>query len=219
MARAREFDEEKVLKAAADAFWARGYSAISTRDLTEHTGLAQSSIYAAFGDKRGIFLRSLEYYVTHVLRERIMRLETSQSPSKAISSFFDEILERSITDSKHRGCMLVNTALEVTPDDSDIRRLVAGETTMMENFFKRCIIAGQKTGELRTDCSADDSARHLLAVSLGFRVLARVRPSPELLTGIVRPALESLGISWRPSTSKARRKPSAPSRRSPARGL
>ncbi|WP_247564229.1 TetR/AcrR family transcriptional regulator [Bradyrhizobium sp. 151] len=196
MARPREFNEEKVLKAAVDAFWAKGYVATSTRDLTECTGLTQSSIYAAFGDKRGIFLRALEYYLDHLLRSRIVRLETSLPAAQAISGFFSEALDRALADPKHRGCMLVNTALEATSEDPELRRLVANETVMIEQFFRRCIIAGQRTGEIRTDCSADDGARHLLAVLLGTRVLARIRPKSELLMGLVGPALESLGIPW-----------------------
>jgi hypothetical protein len=38
MARPREFDERKVLGAASDASWARGYEATSTRDLVKGPG-------------------------------------------------------------------------------------------------------------------------------------------------------------------------------------
>jgi TetR/AcrR family transcriptional repressor of nem operon len=203
MARPREFDEEKVLDAAVNAFWAHGYEATSTRDLTECTGLTQSSIYAAFGDKRGLFLRSLEHYLDHVLRERIVRLESSLQPAQAIAAFFSEVLERSLADSRHRGCMLVNTALEASAKDPELRRLVAGETTTIEQFFRRCIIAGRRTGEIRMEGSADDHARHLLAVSMGFRVLARVRPDSALLSNIVQPALSTLGIAWPQNDAKA----------------
>lgn len=198
MGRPREFDEQKVLEAAGDAFWARGYEATSTRELTECTGLTQSSIYAAFGDKRGLFLRSLKHYLENGLRERILRLEASMSPGQAISAYFSEIVERSLADPQHRGCMLVNTALEATPDDPDLQRFVADETLVIEHFFRRCIAAGQKTGEITTDGSAEDHARHLLAVLLGLRVLARIRPEPKLLAAIVRPALAALGLSRSP---------------------
>jgi tetracycline repressor-like protein len=47
----REFDSVKVLKAAGAVFWAKGFKATTTRELTDCTGLTQSSIYAAFGHK------------------------------------------------------------------------------------------------------------------------------------------------------------------------
>jgi TetR/AcrR family transcriptional repressor of nem operon len=194
MGRPREFDEEQVLEAAGDVFWARGYEATSTRDLTECTGLTQSSIYAAFGDKRGIFLRSLRHYLDSILRERIARLEATKSPGLAISGFFSEVIERSLADPQHRGCMLVNTALEATPDDPELQRYVAAETVVLEQFFRRCVSAGQRSGEITSKQPADDLARNLLAVLLGLRVLARVRPDPRLLAGLVRPALSMLGL-------------------------
>lgn len=194
MGRPREFDEVKVLEAAGDVFWARGYEATSTRDLTECTGLTQSSIYAAFGDKRGIFLRSLRHYLDSILRERIARLEATKPPGQAIAAFFGEIIERSLADPQHRGCLLVNTALEATPDDPDLQRYVADETTVIEQFFRRCVVAGLKSGEIASKQPADDLARHLLAVLMGLRVLARVRPDPKLLAGLVRPTLSMLGV-------------------------
>jgi TetR/AcrR family transcriptional repressor of nem operon len=91
-------------------------------------GLTQSSIYARWRQARTL-LRSLKHYLDSILRERIHRLETSMSPGQAISAFFGEIVERSLADPQHRGCMLVNTALEATSDDPDLQRFVADETS------------------------------------------------------------------------------------------
>src|ERR1700754_3899066 len=87
MGRPRAFACGKVLEAAGAVFWAKGFEATSTRDLTECTGLTQSSIYAAFGDKRGIFLRALKHYLDRSLRERMVRLETTLPPGGVISGF------------------------------------------------------------------------------------------------------------------------------------
>jgi TetR/AcrR family transcriptional repressor of nem operon len=202
MARPREFDEAKVLEAAGAVFWAKGFEATTTRDLTECTGLTQSSIYAAFGDKRGIFLKSLRHYLDSILLERIVRLETTNSPGQAIVGFFREIVDRSLADAQHRGCMLVNASLEVTGDDPDLQRYVAAETAKLEQFFLRCVIAAQKSGEIPSDSNAENHARHLLAVLLGLRVLARIRPDKDLLNGLVGPALATLGLTWRAQEGK-----------------
>ena len=201
MGRPREFDEIKVLEAAGEAFWAKGYQGTSTRDLTKCTGLTQGSIYAAFGDKRGIFLCSLRHYLDSILGERIARLESSLSPREALAGFFTEVIDRSLSDSQHRGCMLVNTALEGTSDDPDLQQLVADETIVIEQFFRRCIVAAQIAGDIAEGRSADDDARHLLSVLLGLRVLARIRPDAELLEGLVHPALATLGIPWSASAA------------------
>jgi TetR/AcrR family transcriptional repressor of nem operon len=194
MGRPREFDEERVLAAAGDVFWARGYEATSTRALTECTGLTLASLYNAFGDKRGFYLRVLDYYL-ETLRERIARLESTRSPGRAIAGFFREMIDRSLADPQHRGCMLMNTAIEVTNDDPEMRRIVGDEMVVIERFFCRCAVAAQRNGEIPKDQQAEDIARMLLGLLTGLRVLARVRPDAKLLNGLVRPALAMLNLT------------------------
>ena len=193
MGRPREFDEADVLAAAGEIFWAKGYEATSTRDLTAGTGLTPSSLYGAFGDKRGIYLKALDQYLGRTLRERIARIEGSETSIAAIQAFFTEMVERSLGDPQHCGCMMVNTAIEATTADPELQRIIADETVQIERFFRRTVAAGQAAGEIATDQPADDLARHLLSVLLGLRVLARVRPDPGLLGAVARSALAMLG--------------------------
>jgi len=203
MARPREFDEEAVLEAAGGAFWLKGYEATSTRDLSACTGLTPSSIYAAFGDKRNLFRRALTHYLESILHERMTRLETTLSPGLAIAGFFDEIIERSVSDKLRRGCMLVNSALESSASDPDFQHVLALELKTIENFFHRCILAGQCSGEIPATVPAEDAARHLLSVLMGIRVFARMRPERALMTGAVRQALATLGLPWPPRPASA----------------
>lgn len=199
MARPRGFDEEEVLEAASATFWLKGYEATSTRDLVKCTGLTQPSLYNAFGDKRGLYLRALEHYLDRSLRERIRRLESNMPPAQAITSFFEETIERSVSDPHKRGCMLVNSALEMTPDDEAFRKLVATEIAEIREFFYRCLIAAQKNGTLPQTIRADDAAAHLLATVLGMRVLARVDPQRDVLSSAVASALVLFGLPALPT--------------------
>ncbi|MDR8396380.1 TetR/AcrR family transcriptional regulator [Paraburkholderia sp. USG1] len=199
MARPREFDEHEVLEAASAAFWTKGYVATSTRDLVKSTGLTQPSLYNAFGDKRALYLRALEHYLEHTLRERISRLERTVSPAQGVTLFFHEILERTLADPTKRGCMLVNSALETTSDDEAFREIVATEFAEVRAFFYRCMVAASESGEITAVVSADDAATHLLATLIGVRVLARVDPQPALLIGAIAPALLLLGLPALPA--------------------
>ena len=112
MARPREFDQETVLDAATEAFWRRRYHATSTRDLTPRTGLTASSMYLAFGNKRELFRLSLNNYLERTLHEMLARLETAEDPALAITTFFYEVIERSLSDEQRRGCLMVNSVFE-----------------------------------------------------------------------------------------------------------
>src|SRR5215471_6652267 len=192
MARPREFDETTVLEAAMNCFWARGFEQTSVRDLAERMGITGASLYNAFGDKRSLYRRAFVHYLAQTVRDRVARLEKLPS-ALAIRTFFDEIIERSVDDALHRGCMLVNAALELAPYDPEFRKLVAEEMVFIETFFRRSIEAGQKDGSIADTRPADELAKLLLSVLLGIRVLARTRFQREVLEGAANGVLALLG--------------------------
>ena len=198
MARPREFDESVVLDAAVNCFWTRGYEATSVRDLATRMGITGASLYNAFGDKRSLFGEVLQRYAERSTRERIARLESSLPPKQAVRAFLGEIVERSV-DGDGRGCLLVNTALEVAPHDPEFGAAVAARLGEIEAFFRRAITAAQTDGSVPPDRDPADLARLLLGVTLGLRVLARSKPQRELLEGVVRPALALLDYPDRPN--------------------
>ena len=191
MARPREFDEEAVLDAAVQCFWEHGYEATSVRDLIEKTGITGASLYNAFGDKRALYQRALDRYVEDSVVDRIRRCE-ALAPREAIGAFFDEIVRRSLADRQHKGCMLVNAALDVAPNDLGFQRIVAAVLIRVEQFFLGRIEAGQADHTITRSLAAKTLARHLLGVLMGVRVLARVRPERALLDGVVSGALALL---------------------------
>lgn len=191
MARPREFDEATVLAAAVQCFWSRGYDATSVRDLIEGMGITGASLYNAFGDKRALYQRALDHYVADSIASRIQRCE-ELPPRDAIGAFFGEVLARSLGDPQHKGCMLVNAALDVAPHDPGFREAVGAVMERIEEFFRSSVEAGQTDGTIAATHSAEVLARHLLGVLMGLRVLARVRPERALLEGVVAPALALL---------------------------
>jgi TetR/AcrR family transcriptional regulator, transcriptional repressor for nem operon len=182
MARPREFDETTVLEAAMNCFWAQGFEQTSVRDLAERMGITGASLYNAFGDKRSLYRQAFVHYLAQTVRDRVARLE-QLPPVTAIRAFFDEIIERSVSDTQRRGCMLVNAALELAPYDPEFQKLVAEEMIFIEGFFRRCVEAGQRDGSIPATRTADELGKVLLTVLLGIRVLARTRPQREVLEG------------------------------------
>jgi TetR/AcrR family transcriptional repressor of nem operon len=200
MARPREFDEAAALDAAMDCFWRNGYEASSVRDLAARMGITGTSLYNAFGDKRSLFRQSLQRYAERSTRERIARLESTLPPKQAVCAFLGEIVERSLDDRDRRGCLLVNSALEIAPHDPELGAELAARLGEIEAFFRRAVTAAQADGSAPLGRDPPDLARLLLGVTLGVRVLARANPQRELLEGTVRPALALLDWPDRPDT-------------------
>jgi TetR/AcrR family transcriptional repressor of nem operon len=194
------------LDSAIECFWARGLEATSVRDLAGRMGLNGPSLYNAFGDKRALFARALERYAARTMRERIARLEKRYRPKAAISAFIREVIERSVTDPHRRGCLLVNSALEVAPHDKELRARIAAYLEEIATFFRRNVAAAQAAGEVPADLDCDDTARLLLGVLMGIRVLARANPDRELLEGVARPALALLDLAGAPIETASERR-------------
>jgi TetR/AcrR family transcriptional repressor of nem operon len=192
MARPREFDHDEVLNAAMLHFWQFGFESTSIKDLAAEMGMSVASIYNAFGDKRALFLRVLEHYVDSSFEDRLSRIEGNLAPRAAIEAFFKEIVERSLQDPARKGCMLINSALEMAPHDEEFRQVVSLVLARVESFFHRCIQAGQTDGTIDPTLPARDMARLLIAVHIGIRVMARSRPERAQLEGMLRPALAFL---------------------------
>lgn len=192
MARPREFEESAVLDEAVECFWREGYEATSMRDLIGKTGLTGASLYNAFGDKRALFERALEHYVEHSISERIQRC-AKLSGREAIETFFSEILSRSLADPDHKGCMLVNTAIDTPLHDLNLQLSVRQVLERLEDFFLGSIERGREDGTVISAVPTAQLAQHLLGVLMGVRVLARVRPEEALLKGVIDTALVQLG--------------------------
>jgi TetR/AcrR family transcriptional regulator, transcriptional repressor for nem operon len=204
MSRTKTFDEDRVIDAAADCFWAHGYEATSVRDLGAAMGIGAASLYNAYGDKCELFLRSLERYANRSMRERIARIEARHRPVEAIGTFLGEIVDRSAKDPECKGCLLVNSALDVASRDPELGKAVTSYLGEIRKFFRRSLEAARRAGDLAANLDVEVMAGHLLGIVIAIRVLARTGAKRQALENVARPALELL-----------RRRPGRRQRRSP----
>jgi TetR/AcrR family transcriptional repressor of nem operon len=91
-----------------------------------------------------------------------------------------------------KGCLLVNSALDVAPHDPEIGKLVADYLGEIRAFFKRNLEAARHAGQVHKRLDAEAVSAHLLGVVLGIRVLARTGAKRKLLESVARPALDLL---------------------------
>ncbi len=180
----KQFDADEALSKAMQTFWARGYETTSVQDLVDSMGINRGSLYATFGDKRALFLAALDRYDAVYRADWVASLARSNGPRAAIRGAFAGAIAAVLEDGSRDGCLLVNTALELAPHDTQISELVAGALAEMEGFFRDSIEEGQATGEIPDHVDPVETARALLGLFIGLRVLARSRPEPALLRSI-----------------------------------
>ncbi|MGR8981793.1 MAG: TetR/AcrR family transcriptional regulator [Gammaproteobacteria bacterium] len=185
MARPIEFDREEVLRKAIGVFWQKGYGGASIKDLVEATGLQPGSLYAAFGDKRGLFLAALDGYFKDMKRMIVGILHTDQPALVRVETFFDRLIGDSVADGQRKGCLLVNTLLEIPVHDREINSRLQAMFGEVEKEFRGVLKEHIESGGSDAKQSPEALARFLLAGIYGLRVFNRTQPDRMALKSIV----------------------------------
>ncbi len=185
MARPIEFDREKALQDAMLLFWRRGYHKASVRDLTEATRLQPGSLYGAFNNKRSLFLSSLDYYAEELKQFVDSVLHSEKPPLIRIRFFFDYLLDEMRSDPEEKGCLLVNTLLEVPAEDEEINQRVIQALGYVEQSFRQVLTEALERGELASGKDPSTLARLLMTGIFGLRVYNKMQPQREELDDIV----------------------------------
>lgn len=143
--RPRSFDEAGALEKATQVFRSKGYDGVTIDDLVAGMGVGRPSLYAVFGDKRTIFLRTLRAYAE---RKGALAAKALLSPGTlrdSLTSFLRQAVESATEKGSAPGCLLVCVAPLV--NDPEVRQFLqnagAGAVTLVEGRFRDGISAGE----------------------------------------------------------------------------
>ena len=107
--RPRTFDEDDALMAAMNAFWSKGYDGTSMKDLSSAMGISGPSIYSAFGDKRELYLKTIDRYADVDGCAPIVAFETAKTIEEAVRGFLTSVVSHSTQqEGAPRGCFLAS---------------------------------------------------------------------------------------------------------------
>lgn len=172
MARPRAFDEDTVLKAARDQFWSDGYTATSVDDLAAATGLGKSSLYGAFGDKRSLFLRTLDQYCSAAADHVVEQLREPGLPAfERLTRHIRAVAADVAADSERRGCMMAKSSAELGAVDADVDRLISASLARWRDALVDTIEEAKREGSVAAGTDPEALATMLLSVIRGFETL------------------------------------------------
>lgn len=192
--RPRAFDTQQALARARDVFWSRGYAATSVQDLVDELGVQRGSLYAAFGDKRDLYLKAVALYAT----ENRQHLETALRGDPVLPALRRILLEPSALTGAleprqgRRGCLVGNTTAELVPGDDAARALVAAAYDGFIEVTTAALARAQATGEVTTTAPPEAQARLLLLLFQGSALVSRAQPDRERLAASIDAALDGL---------------------------
>ena len=182
MARPHEFDIPTAINKALVLFWDKGYQASSLAELLATMNISRSSFYAAFTDKRSLFIQCLDLFGQRT-RNVLSKARAELPPLDALQRFFERSFSGPAgagSDWGCMGCMLVNTVLEMAGVDDELAARASGHLAEMQGAFELCL---RDAG-----CSAAKAAElgaMLMLFNEGLRVSSRRRlPAQQQLQSI-----------------------------------
>ncbi|NMO55347.1 TetR/AcrR family transcriptional regulator [Actinoplanes sp. TBRC 11911] len=195
MARPRKFDEDEVVAAARERFWATGYDGTSMSDLVEATGVASQSLYGAFGSKHGLFMRTLHAYCTGQIAGLTAAAEKMQSPwQTALAAVtFDEGGRPELTP---EGCFLSSSAVTMSRRDHAVRELWEQTYDDVLRVFVHLLRRARDLGEIRPDVNIDDAAVAMIVAMQGIEFLRKSGASDEIYATAKRATTATLTAAY-----------------------
>jgi AcrR family transcriptional regulator len=200
--RPRNFCTETVLDRAMNVFWRKGYEGASLADLTEAMGINPPSLYAAFGNKEGLFRAVLERYDAR--RKDLMdRVLAAPDPVAVARLFLEGVVDFTIDTSGRNppGCLLVQGGLSCS--DADIPEVLAEHRAEKERVLRERFERDRKEGTLPKTADPAALARYITTMANGLCVQASAGATYEQLREVAELAIAAFPVAAKPSSKKA----------------
>lgn len=192
MPRHAEYDRDTVIAEATAVFWERGYTQTSIGDLVSATGLQPGSLYAAFGNKKGLFLEVIDQYNRDFIG-KIRRLRMDSSPAlPKIRKLLQQIVDEAAEGKAENGCLTVNALLEMSQHDADIADRLHAYNAKLRKAFAWLVKDAQSEGDVVAGQDPNELAAFVMNNIWGMRVMCKSRPDRASLEAIVTGVLAAL---------------------------
>ena len=172
--RPRAYDADAALAQAMTAFWRLGYSATSLDQLSDATDMNRPSLYAAFGDKRALYLQTLDSYTERSKEGIAQALDPELSLAEGLQRFYDSAIAAYLpSGDPARGCYLIGTAVTEALADEEIRTRLATALREFERLLEARIRKARDDGEI--DAAPDPQALAMIASAVLYTMAIRSR--------------------------------------------
>ena len=174
-----------------EVFWSKGYESASISDLLDHMQINRGSLYATFGDKRTLFLQSLQRYRQRLIDCSLDALRQNDDPLQRIRetmlSFADKAEKTDCW-----GCLLTNAAVELAAHDREMAKAAHTALEDIRMAFREAITNARAKQQFESGLSDDALSQFLLAQTQGLIVMAKAGFSREACRNAVHCAMGAL---------------------------
>lgn len=176
-----EFDRDQVVEKAMHLFWLQGYHATTVDHLLAAMGIRRSSFYNTFGGKQPLFLEVLDKYRAAAPGRHLKQVQAGDSCKDVIRKVFREIVDIGAGDPQARGCLLINSIIELAASHPELGPRVAGDLHGLREILIRLVKQAQSDGEISRQHTPQALAEYLANAISGLRVMSKAFPNRKTL--------------------------------------
>lgn len=206
--RARKPDatRQKLLEAAFEEMYRRGFQAASLDTILSKAGVTKGALYHHFPDKLSLGYAVMDEMVKGSLLERWLGLLEDQTgdPLRAIQRVLQIRAANADAHEIEFGCPANNLAQEMSPLDDGFRRRINGIFEAWREGFARALQRGQAEGTVRRDVEPRRVASFLVAAVEGSAGVAKSAKSLPMMRSNLEILVEYLD-NLRPPQRQGRR--------------
>lgn len=185
--RSAEFDREKVLRCAIDAFIEKGYTKASMQDLKAATGLHPGSIYCAFESKKGLMLAAIEQYD----KDKSADFQRLFDGKERVMDGILDYLNYTISDVTSSGggpkaCLTQKALNEVAGNEPEIVSAINHSMQRWQLGFQRVFEKALENGEIDATRSPEARTQSLVMGIFGLRTYAQTQTDPDVLKALAK---------------------------------
>ncbi len=176
---------ERLIQAARDLIFNRGYESVGVQELCERANVKKGSFYHFFPSKRDLTLAALKQHWSHYKIGIEQCVQAPLPPLERVKYLFKQLhLQYStIADSGGvlTGCAFGSLTMEVSARDPILRKALERVFFEWEALFARVFQAAVLTGDLPSTTDVQQGGRALLAYLEGILLLVKTTQNPEML--------------------------------------
>ena len=190
--RPREFDLETALDRAILYFREHGYNGVSIADLSQALKLSAGSIYKAFHSKHALFTAALDRYMALRGAKLAEITSSTESGREKLHRLLVFYAESSHAAEGRYGCLVIVGAVELASTDEAIAQKVTTALKLNEQRLREIIQQGQQDGSIPKGVDAATTARLMLALVQGMRVLGKTGQKRDAMMAVVDTSMKLL---------------------------
>jgi TetR/AcrR family transcriptional regulator, transcriptional repressor for nem operon len=163
---------EKIVQAAMELFWLKGYNSTSIADLLSRTQLNSGSLYHVFPSKQDVLIGVLEAYRDGIEEMLLGPLWGHEDdPIEKIFALLNGYRTMIVESDCTYGCPIGSLALELHEPDPQVRELLAKNFENWTDAIERCLDAAGR--RLPTDTDKRALSQFVLTAMEGGVMQAR----------------------------------------------